>query len=54
MIAIELRSLAYMCLGVVHSTKLRDLSRESHLCLLYVSEISFNLEVRVLGCSPKG
>ena len=43
-----------MCLGVVHSTKLRGFLRKNHLCLVFVSEISFLLEVSVLECSPKG
>ena len=41
-------------LGVVHSTKLRGLLRENHLCLVLVSGISYRLEVWVLECSPKG
>ena len=54
MIAIQLRFLAYMCLGVVHSTKLRAFLRKNHLCMVFVSGISFRLEVWALGCSPKG
>ena len=54
MIAIQLRFLAWMCLGVVHSTKLRGFLRKNHLSLVLVSEISFRLEVWVLECSPKG
>ena len=54
MIAIELCFLAYMCLGVVHSTKLLDFLRKNHFCLVFVSEISFRLEVWVLECSLKG
>ena len=27
---------------------------KNHLCLFFVSEISFRLEVWVLGCPPKG
>ena len=37
-----------MCLGVVHSTKLRGFLHKNHLCLVFVSEISFCLEVWVL------
>ena len=48
MIAIQLRFLAWMCLGAVHSTKLRGYLRKNHLCLVLVSEISFRLEVWVL------
>ena len=43
-----------MCLGVVHSTKLRVFLRKNHLWLVFVSEISLRLEVWVLGCSRKG
>ena len=28
--------------------------RRNHLCFVFVSEISFRLEVWVLECSPKG
>ena len=53
MIAIELRFLAYMCLGVVHSPNYVIFAQKL-LVFGFISEISFRLEVWVLECSPKG